>query len=33
MFLLFSSIIAPTVVGCAIVWFKHTLESRSHDNK
>ncbi|MBA3924715.1 type I toxin-antitoxin system Fst family toxin [Listeria rustica] len=33
MFILFSSIIAPAVAGCIIVWFKHMLESRSNDNK
>lgn len=31
MFILFSSIIAPTVVGCAIVWLKHKLASRGRE--
>ncbi|MBA3925482.1 type I toxin-antitoxin system Fst family toxin [Listeria rustica] len=29
MIIIFSSVIAPIVVGCAIVYFKHMLESRS----
>ncbi|WP_312025386.1 type I toxin-antitoxin system Fst family toxin [Listeria booriae] len=28
-FVIFSSIIAPIVVGCAIAYFKHMLEDRS----
>ncbi|MBC1500639.1 type I toxin-antitoxin system Fst family toxin [Listeria weihenstephanensis] len=33
MFILFSTIIAPIVVGCTVVWFKHTLEDRRRGNK
>ncbi|WP_430536686.1 type I toxin-antitoxin system Fst family toxin [Listeria rocourtiae] len=33
MFVLFSSIIAPILVGCAIAWFKHMLENRSNEKK
>ncbi|EBF5152488.1 type I toxin-antitoxin system Fst family toxin [Listeria monocytogenes] len=31
MSILFSSIIAPVVVGCAIVFFKHILEDQSNN--
>ncbi|EBF5152296.1 MULTISPECIES: type I toxin-antitoxin system Fst family toxin [Listeria] len=31
--LLFSAIIAPVVVGCAIAFFKHMLEDRRNNNK
>ncbi|WP_430536438.1 type I toxin-antitoxin system Fst family toxin [Listeria rocourtiae] len=33
MSILFSSIIAPIVVGCAIAFFKHLLEARRNNNK
>ncbi|EAD7632797.1 type I toxin-antitoxin system Fst family toxin [Listeria monocytogenes] len=33
MSILFSSIIAPIVVGCAIAFFKHMLEDRRNNNK
>ncbi|EAC7084034.1 type I toxin-antitoxin system Fst family toxin [Listeria monocytogenes] len=32
MSILFSSIIAPIVVGCAIALFKHVLEARRDNN-
>ncbi|TYV33083.1 type I toxin-antitoxin system Fst family toxin [Listeria monocytogenes] len=32
MFTLFSSIVAPIVVGCVIAWFKQWLEKRHNKN-